>query len=894
MDRAVRNVGLFRFKRGIIPSFLAAFPVTAVLCAAVSLPSRADSVVLEAEDAALGTEVEIRTGDSFSAGLGVVRKGDDSSKEKTGDALPEISDKPVPPKTPGVSKKSGVSKTPEVFREPDIVFTFQTSEAGRYEIRSFAAGDGNQADDSGNRQPLTALMAIDDAPVKSRLIVTDRSDLSPRKEKIGKFSFSAGPTTIRFWLPKGAVLDRIRIDPYFPEKVPDSAAVYFPPILPPAERPRLWVTPALLPTIRANLRKSQNAPIWRRVLKRASSPFDPESILHGPGSSDEAARERGFVYLMTGDEKIGRESVDLMTRRLEAAEFQNSDSTREIGTMIYSAALVFDWCYPLMTDGERLFYHDAMLRFAEEMEIGWPPFAQPVVNTHGNESQLNRDLLSMAIAVYEIDPIPYQYCAYRILEELVPMRRFQFQSPRHDQGISYASYRFDWEIQGALLFQRMTGRAIYDENIKRLRDYFLFMRLPGGGMLRDGDGIADRPDWDKHRCLMMTLGSYSADPVLKGEWERLGGEPEDDVLYLLLNDPDLLPDQTSGSLPLAWDSGEILASQILRTGWDLTADSDDVIVEFKGGAYRFGNHQHSDAGAFQIFHHGFLAADLGQYHAYGTPYDYGFAKRSAAHNVLLVRDPSETFEKSPINDGGQRFFERSPWTAEEAQNDPTFRTGRRIASEIRPSCEEPADSFFAVDLTDAYSDKVENYVRSFFWLKSDDSDSSVTVIVLDRVTVADPSFRIDWQLNTLTKPVFLDEKSLTVESIPPIRPGETWPSGPNRGDPAAGRRGQMTMTTLLPKVGAFHRSLCGGADANLVDGVRLTPPKDSPEAFGWRIHVTPNGTDRTSVFLNVLQVGGKGERVPPVRFSEETDCYVLEIAGRRIELSRDGRRGRVL
>ena len=99
-----------------------------------------------------------------------------------------------------------------------------------------------------------------------------------------------------------------------------------------------------------------------------------------------------------------------------------------------------------MSPADRESIRKNLMRLADDMEIGWPPFRQMIVNGHGNEAQVNRDLLSMAIAIYDEDPLPYRYCAYRILEELVPMRRFEYQSPRHNQGVSYGPYRFNWDM----------------------------------------------------------------------------------------------------------------------------------------------------------------------------------------------------------------------------------------------------------------------------------------------------------------------------------------------------------------------------------------------------------------------------------------------------------------
>ena len=32
------------------------------------------------------------------------------------------------------------------------------------------------------------------------------------------------------------------------------------------------------------------------------------------------------------------------------------------------------------------------------------------------------------------------------------MRRFEYQSPRHNQGVSYGPYRFGWDMHAAWLF----------------------------------------------------------------------------------------------------------------------------------------------------------------------------------------------------------------------------------------------------------------------------------------------------------------------------------------------------------------------------------------------------------------------------------------------------------
>src|SRR5690606_24115200 len=161
-------------------------------------------------------------------------------------------------------------------------------------------------------------------------------------------------------------------------------------------------------------------------------------------------------YLMTGDKKIGREAIGLIKDYISHVEFGNIlDITREIGRTIYISSEVYDWCYDIVTPEEKKIIVSNLMRLADDMEIGWPPFLQSVVNGHGNEAQVNRDLLSMSIAIYDENPQPYQYVSYALLETLVPMRKFEYQSPRHNQGVNYGAYRFTWDMHAAWLFYRM-------------------------------------------------------------------------------------------------------------------------------------------------------------------------------------------------------------------------------------------------------------------------------------------------------------------------------------------------------------------------------------------------------------------------------------------------------
>ncbi|NUQ61446.1 MAG: hypothetical protein HUU20_03095, partial [Pirellulales bacterium] len=619
--------------------------------ASLPAPSPAGPVTLEAEAAQLdSSRMEVVQQDTFPSERGVSLKKD-------------------------VTSNVGSPQT-----SPDLVFKATASRAGRYWIHTHAAADAKGAEVMRQAAAKTAslrlMISIDGSRPVSRVVFVPWSQPGSCTQATGKFDLSGREQEIRVWLPEGVRLDYLRISPYSPPKVPAAAAEYRPSIVPPKSRPRIWVNEQSLPLVRANLTQGENAPLWARVQEQAARPFTftaaPDTEIRHNAALERAAVVKAFTYLMQGDRARGLEAVALVRDYLAAVEFDNLlDITREIGSAIYSGSLVYDWCYDLLMPEDRDSIRKNLLRLADDMEIGWPPFLQMVVNGHGNEAQVARDLLSMAIAVYDEDPVPYRYCAYRLLEELAPMRKFEYQSPRHNQGVSYGPYRFNWDLHAAWLFRRMTGQPVFDDNIGGVYKFWLYMRLPDGQMLRDGDGFSDGRQVNLGLTPLLSY-AYTGDPIVKGDFLRQDGMAGDPIPILLLNDPDLPAERSLASLPMTLDFGPVLGSMVARTGWNLDPGAPDVVVEMKGGGYHFGNHQHADAGSFQIYYRGLQAVDLGQYHFYGTPYDSNFCKRSISHSIMLVVDPEERFAGTISNDGGARNVRSCPLTPEQATRDPMF------------------------------------------------------------------------------------------------------------------------------------------------------------------------------------------------------------------------------
>ena len=795
----------------------------------------------------------------------------------------------------GVGLKSDLADEAQVStdRQPDLEFSIQVPKAGRYWVITQAG-----LDDSGKENMTNAMnsnkkskydslqlgIAIDNmSPTKRVVFVPWANAATVYTERTGKFDFSGKPQKVKIWLPKGVQLDSIRVIPYTPPKVPDVAASYHPPIVPPATRPRLWVNADSLKIAQERLTHQEHKSVWEKFRGNAVKPFAFEftpNVEVGQNAALEAAAvNKAFVYLMTKDKQQGKEAVALIRDYLSVVSFGNIlDITREIGRAIYNGSLVYDWCYDLMSEQDRKSIRTNLLRLADDMEMGFPPFIGIVVNGHGNEMQLSRDLLSMAIALYGDDNVPYQYCSYRVLEELKPMLAYQYQSPFHHQGISYGPFRFECDMTAAWLFRRMSGNKVFDDNIEQVPMSWIYMRLPNGAVFPDGDG-SYAPSFRTYANLLNY--TYSGNPVLKGETLRQNKNVVDPMRFLLLNDPELKAETDLNVLPLTMDFGTILSGMIARTGWNISRDSkdsnDDVVIMVKGGGKHFGNHQHSDAGSFQIFFHEYLAGDMGIYGYYGTPYDMNFCKRSVSHSMMLVYDPDEVFlpstQRSSIgNDGGARFNQKAPLTGEQTETEDHFRNGKRLAAAWGPDKHKPVFSFLSSDLTDAYSKKIKDYTRSFCFLNRQEDNIPAVLLIYDSIAVSNPAFKKYWQINTLPKP------KVTPTGIQVLAGITTENEKP---------KGRLELSMLRPATSERTvEILTGHKEAHKVFGVSYTPPTETVQTQGSRVMFSPKKEQEHDEFLTVIQLVNRTEHELPISVTETKTNYVVFMGQHIVVLNR--------
>jgi hypothetical protein len=419
--------------------------------------------------------------------------------------------------------------------------------------------------------------------------------------------------------------------------------------------------------------------------------------------------------------------------------------------------------------------------------------------------------------------------------------------------------------------------------------FWVYIRRPDGQYLRDGDDSREqRIDFGRYwsNAGDMLAGSYFNDPILMGEAFKQGQLGRDylfDYLFFNINVP---PSDDKSSLPLTRYFKEPGGLMVARTGWEDGISSKVVVAFMKVGVINFANHQHLDAGSFQLYYKAPLAIESGIYQGamggYGSEHFKNYMQRTIAHNSMLVYNPEEKFflsRNEVINDGGQQYPNRGsePRNLEMLlQND--YRTGEVLAQYFGPDQVKPDISYLKGELKEAYSDKIKSFKRSFVFLNLKNDKIPAALIVFDRVVSSNLNYKKYWLLHCVEEPVISG-------NITTIKRSEK------------GYNGKLINTTLLPDPGNLVINKTGGKGnefnvfgKNFPDAVQ-DPVKNSADGPAWRIEVSPAEAAEEDIFLNVMQVmdyAGGPDNPLEIEKIETEKLLGIKINDRLVLFSRNG------
>lgn len=645
-------------------------------------------------------------------------------------------------------------------------------------------------------------------------------------------------------------IHEFRIHPFRNVKVPAAAKNYKPVIVPPESRPRVLITAETLPRVRENLKWEPNKTLWEKLLQDADKEYQinvkPDEALGYNATVCKLVRAKFFAFLITQEEKYFQSGRKLLIDYLKRLNFvKTAFYYYNHGEMLYSTALAYDWAYDRFTDEEKKLMRDRMDFFAHTMQTGYPPFAQHITYGHGNGAQSHSYLPAWAIAIYDEDPVPYRYCAYRVLEQLVPQRVMEFSSGRHAEGAAYAVGRFKGDLFSALHYKMFNaGKPVFHPGIDDVYMHFIYNTLPDGSHFNNGDNWTDRgnsafcaalaaahsgnPYYVRHMLDVAKTKGYEATPEQLLAWF----------------DPHVKPAESYQKLPLTRYQKGVFSSMNMRTGWNTAFAANDAVLEFNAKEFNLAGHAHRDTGTFQIWYRGLLAGDIGQYKIFGVPYDAGFGKRTVAHSAMLVHDPKEITPGG--NDGGQRQGRAIITAAGFHQKENRF--ADTLAADFGPVAERPLYTLLKTDMTASYpKGRLEKHIRSFYFLNFNDPEFPGAVVVADRVeSVFTKYFQVNTPCKVLKTPGGVQLASDHIPGLP----------------------GYLSVTMLRPQV---TPEILSGKQATNVFGKQYTPPY--PERPASRILFPARKGEKD--FTCIMQISS-GKQYP-VQTSVSGEAYTVRI-----------------
>ncbi len=627
-----------------------------------------------------------------------------------------------------------------------------------------------------------------------------------------------------------------------------------PTITPPPEHPRLLLRASDIPAIKENFEHPQNVKAydkWRELVgQQVDGVLQSASATSGNYSSSTLGtiEAKAFDYVINGNEESGNQAITAMINVLETCQFASSgDVTRPMGHTIFTASEVYDWCHALMTDEQRKRVVILCQDIALQMEIGWPPVKQGAIVGHGGETQLERDLLSFAVATYDEYPDIYNLVGGRYLSQFVEPRNYWYQSHMHYQGHNYFNCRYASDMWALWIIYRMSGVQVLDDNAQYVPYYEEYSRLPSGVMFPDGDGsgqlIGTEASYRKYLEDSFYAAAFYHNPYLK-YITAVHSEDYNSFMYsfttltpvqfLALNDTNTGV-RPFTELPTTKYFGSPSGTMIARTGWELGMESPVAMAFMRIGERWTMNHHHLDAGSFQLYYKGLLAPDTGIYNTYGTENDWNHNKATISHNSLLIYDPDEnTYGRT--NSGGQTNNGLGePGTMQYwMEND--YVTGEVLGHEAGPDEYRPEYSYISGDITEAYSDKVSEVRRSMVFFDNDKEDIPALFFVMDKITSRDKTFKKTFLLQSMQEPE-VSGNTITIKRD------------------TDGYNGKLVSHTLYPKNAVIEK--IGGEGKQWWVKDKNVPPNGAKTpydpAYAWgRLEISPAEENETDYFLNAM------------------------------------------
>ena len=657
------------------------------------------------------------------------------------------------------------------------------------------------------------------------------------------------------------------------------------PTVPDGDHPRLLLNAETLPEIKRALTRDDKTnmqlfnifdkEIYNDCIlpeasyKGTNSTVDSDNVHNFNETYLEIIQAKALAYLIYDDAYYGYQAIYYLKNYLKSLDIVKiaSDQCRQYGSVMYTAAIVYDWCYPLLTDVDKeqiiSGVENRICRYRNEqgraMEVGFPPSRQGSVTGHGAERQILRDYLSFSVAIYGDNDSWWNYVAARVYNDYIPMRNYYYQSGTTYQGTGYAAARYSADLFSAWILKVATGENPYN-NLAEVTKSLLGHEIAPGMLFNHGDKSGDYADV-KDLLHPLTIAAYlEGDPTLLAQANYIRGSSifSDSFLYLTsvayaalkgLSDP-AVPENRYEGMDLIQYNGYPLGQYVVREAWGVQ-DSAAIFMRIKERATA--NHEHCDAGTFEIYYKGALSTDGGLYDNYNHDHTQYFHQATISHNGLIIYNPSLASTQSGWYSGGQKKLSEAAtmekWLT--SYYDAGKVTGHQHAYADAAET-KPLYAYLAGDITASYDAQTVDYVgRRMLTVYTGNEDYPMVLFIYDDITSDSADFekRFLLQISSKSAPT-IDEKSQTVIT----ENGE----------------GRLILTCLSDNVkinGVGGRSADRYDSAKsqnyLVNGKQLVSKSGADDGHWGRIEIVYDKEEKDATFLNIIAVTDAGNSSTP-------------------------------
>ena len=568
-----------------------------------------------------------------------------------------------------------------------------------------------------------------------------------------------------------------------------------------------------------------------------------------------------FSYLIdTANEKqAGIDAVDHIQKYLHSITLvQGYHPNAQAYEAVFTAALVYDWCYYLMNNNTKSAMITLMKNtscLAEYCIFKKTP--KQYLSGHYGE-YAPTVFLAMGLAIYDEQKDVLEFAYKEQVENFAPSRNPWYEASTHHQGSQYIHVRYGNELLQAFLLDKV-GLSPYSNKITAATYRDIYAQIP---QEKDMDGM---PEGDCHNNITMgneylefipLAASMSKDGFLQTYAQlHLNKLKLLSTRAFIFYDPSIKA-TSFDSLVLSKFFPSPSGIMIARTKWDINKKgnpSNVMVVLMNMKEYQAKNHTHLDIGHFGIYYKGHLALDAGIYQGKDPNNEWGklnyvnYYSRSVAHNSLLILDPNEptpyegSNSKAISRDGGQFTYKNRAWDSLQEMMS-AGKSAQILVNEISKGT-APDYSYLKGDMTAAYNvpknvaeypSKAAIVKRSFVFLNLKNDDVPGALIVLDKVVSTNANFKKTWLLHSQNEPMITDS-IINFEST------------------EYGRNGRLQNNVLLPEYHNLQIEKIGGVGKEYwVDGKNWGSVTQE-DAGQWRIEVSPKDTALSNNFLNVIQ-----------------------------------------